>query len=112
MDPQTQRFVEMESEIKALREELQRQRTQIVSAENTNTDQQQNIENEMRDLENKIINTQNECDSYKKLVKDACSRFKEISKFNDLDDSIKLLIINWFESIEKVSGKTTNRLSV
>ena len=54
MDPQTQRFVEMQSEIKALREELHRQRTQIASAEN-NSNQQQNIENEMRQLESRII---------------------------------------------------------
>jgi septal ring factor EnvC (AmiA/AmiB activator) len=97
MDPQTQRFVEMQGEIKALREELHRQRTQLASAE---TNQQ--ADNEIRQLENRIISTQNECDHYKKLVKDACSRFKEISKFNDLGDSIKALIINWFESIENV----------
>jgi predicted nucleic acid-binding Zn-ribbon protein len=102
MDPQTQRFVEMESEIKALREELHRQRTQIVSAETNITNQQQNVENEMRQLENRVINTQNECEYYKKLVKDACSRFKEISKFKELDDSVKLVIMNWFESIENV----------
>lgn len=102
MDPQTQRFVEMQSEIKALREELHRQRTQLLSAEN-NLNQHNADEGERKQLENRLMSVQNESDQYKKLVKDACSRFKEISKFDMLDDSIRSLISNWFETVETVN---------
>jgi hypothetical protein len=55
MDPQTQRFVEMQSEIKALRDELHRQRTQLVTAENHINQQQFFNQSEMKDMENQII---------------------------------------------------------
>ena len=97
MDPQTQRFVEMQGEIKALREELHRQRTQLLSAEIMN--QQNHFD---RHHEENLINVQNECDHYKKLVKDASTRFKEIHKASDLNAALSALIEGWFELIEKV----------
>ncbi len=55
MDPQTQRFVEMQSEIKALRDELHRQRTQLVTAENHINQQQFYNLSEIKDMEVQII---------------------------------------------------------
>jgi len=88
MDPQTQKFVEMQGEIQALREELLRQRTALMSATELNHHQQQNTsvhsknsssDQHHQELEERLETAQLECDHYKKLVKEAYNRFKQIN---------------------------------
>ena len=75
MDSQTQCFVEMQSEIQMLREELQRQRTQMVISAGGNYDQNlsQNTNHDecverSGQLEAQLEAAQSEADHYKRLV--------------------------------------------
>lgn len=92
MDPQTQRFVEMQGEIKALRDELQRQRTQLQLNNN------QLDEGEYKQMENRLIKSENEATFYKRLVKDASIIIREIVNKQDLDLSLKDSIEKWLEN--------------
>jgi hypothetical protein len=51
---------------------------------------------------------QTECDHYKNLVQDACSRFKEISRLAITDEQIAALVNNWFELVENVRDSISN----
>lgn len=101
MDPQTQRFVEMQSEIKALREELHRQRTYLMTAAVNNMPN----ESDVTQLEEKLQSSQIEADQYKKLVKEAYSRFKHILKLDNSQagSSCRKLVDEWLNIFEAVS---------
>lgn len=98
MDPHTQKFVEMQSEIQALREELHRQRTVLTATKNLSSNQHQ--DEEIKHLEACLQSSQSEADHYKKLVKEALVRFKQLAK-NENANSRKLIDewLNMFEAV-------------
>lgn len=109
MDPQTQKFVEMQSEIRALREELSRQRTALLSANNQHHQQSQHQQNEdeVRQLELRLESAQLETDFYKKLVKEAYSRFKQLSTSSTVaasqqQQNIRKIVDEWLSMFEAV----------
>ena len=112
MDPQTQKFVEMQGEIQALREELLRQRTALMSATElnhhasttANTSNHSKTSND-QELETRLETAQLECDHYKKLVKEAYNRFKQLNKSSlDLTASRKL-VDDWLSMFEACKNR-------
>lgn len=105
MDPQTQKFVEMQSEIQALREEISRQRTALLSANQSNHPNQSNYDDELKQLESRLQSTQLEVDFYKKLVKEAYSRFKQLNaaNINSSQSQIRKIVDEWLSMFEAVS---------
>lgn len=105
MDPQSQRFVEMQSEIQALREELHRQRTALMSAKFQSENSNHHIEN--NELELRLENTEIELDHFKKLAKDAYNRFKQINKMDTnsptKNPNMRRLIDEWLNLFETVN---------
>jgi chromosome segregation ATPase len=110
MDPQTQKFVEMQSEIQALREELSRQRTALMSANmhqpnQTEQHQQQqhsNYDEEVKQLESRLQSTQLEVDFFKKLVKEAYSRFKQLNASTNTSPNARKIVDDWLLMFEAV----------
>jgi hypothetical protein len=103
MDPQTQRFVAMQSEIQALREELHRQRTVMITATSNldaNTHNHHHQEDEIKNLEACLQTSQSEADHYKKLVKEALARFKQLAKTEN--QGSRKLIDEWLNMFEAV----------
>ena len=116
MDSQTQCFVEMQSEIQALREELQRQRTALVISAGGNYDQNisQNTNNEeyiekISQLESDLKTSQNEAKHYKNLVKEAFNRFKQL-KSDEFGS--RGLIDDWLEMFDSVNILIKNLLNM
>jgi seryl-tRNA synthetase len=112
MDPEAQRFVEMQSEIQALREELHRQRSALLSAMSATPNQQQNDSNflaEIRRLQDRLQQSCSESERLRALVNEAHVRFKQLSKeFNETNgntnnSSSKFIIIDeWIRLFESV----------
>ena len=122
MDSQTQCFVEMQSEIQALREELHRQRTALVMSAaghyGQNTSQHTNHEECLElnaQMETRLQAAQSEADHYKQLVKEAFTRFKQLSKQeqsmagNLSPKSSKNLIEEWLNMFESVSDNFSKK---
>lgn len=110
MDPQMQKLVEMQSEIQALREELSRQRTTMLS---NNQQQNSNYEDELKQLELRLESAQIETDFYKKLVKEAYGRFKQLSSTvsssqqqQQQNISIRKIVDEWLSMFEAVSNES------
>ncbi len=106
MDPQTQKFVEMQGEIQALREELSRQRTNLMSATTTGSNYLQNqsqYDEELKELESQLQEAQNETDHYKKLVKEAYGRFTQMYSSGLLAPELQKVIDDWLNLFEAVS---------
>jgi predicted glycoside hydrolase/deacetylase ChbG (UPF0249 family) len=103
MDPQTQKFVEMQSEIQALREELSRQRTAFMTATGVDVNHidDSNHQQEMKKLESRLQSNQVELDNYKKLVKEAYAKFKQLNKTDNA--SIAKLAQEWLSLFEAVN---------
>lgn len=116
MDPQTQKFVEMQSEIKALRDELHRQRllSAKLSSKTPIQDEQANANNvqQIKQLESKIQLIQGESDHYKKLVKEAHSRFRQLNKLDSTTSETKKLTDEWVQLFEAVSLVMTSKLNL
>jgi Mg2+ and Co2+ transporter CorA len=107
MDPQAQRFVEMQSEIQALREELHRQRSALLSAMSGTPSQQAdlNIGAEMRRIQDRLQQSCGENERLKTLVNEAHSSFKQLSKeLNETNnDNSKLIIEEWMRLFQTVT---------
>lgn len=102
MDSHTKQLVEMESELKALREEVSRQR----SAHH----QHSHYEEELKQLESRVESAQLEADFYKKLVKEAYGRFKQLSTTSansavptaSQQNHVKKIVDEWLSMFEAV----------
>lgn len=107
MDPQTQKFVEMQSEIRALREELSRQRTALLATNHYNNSNA-NYDDELKQLESRLQSSQLEADFYKKMVKEAYSRFKQLNSVTNSSSqvNIKKVADEWLNMFEAVSVKS------
>jgi predicted glycoside hydrolase/deacetylase ChbG (UPF0249 family) len=104
MDPQTQKFVEMQSEIQALREELSRQRTAFMTATGVDVnhiDDSNQHQQEITKLESRLQSNQAELENYKKLVKEAYTKFKQMNKTDN--SSISKLAQEWLSLFEAVN---------
>ena len=107
LDPQTQKFVEMQGEIQALREELYRQRTALMSAKtrNQHDNDESNIEHMLNEeMEQRLQSAQIELDTHKKLVKEAFTRFKHISNNNNNNNNGIKMADEWLNMFETVSN--------
>ena len=110
LDPQTQKFVEMQGEIQALREELYRQRTALMSAKTQCHGDESNIEHMLNEeMEQRLQSAQIELDTHKKLVKEAYARFKHISNNNNNNNSTSAAAakmadewLNMFDSVNNI----------
>jgi uncharacterized protein YukE len=105
MDPQTQKFVEMQGEIQALREELSRQRTTLLSATTgvgSHYGNQSQYDEEVKELENQLQEAQIETNHFKKLVKEAYGRFGQLNASGVLAPQMQELIDDWLSMFEAV----------
>ncbi len=107
MDPQTQKFVEMQGEIQALREELSRQRTNLMSATTTgsnymNINNQSQYDEEVKELESQLHEAQIETDHFKKLVKEAYGRFTQLYNSELVAPQLQRIIDEWLNLFEAV----------
>ncbi|CAF0882015.1 unnamed protein product [Brachionus calyciflorus] len=100
MDPEQQKFVEMQSEIQALREELSRQRTVISEANVASNDE------ELKVLAKKFEQAQNESDFFRKLVKEAFNRFKQVNLNLNNVNMVKKLSDEWLEIFEASKNRS------
>ena len=108
MDPQTQKFVEMQGEIQALREELLRQRTALMSATESHhhvANLSSNSKNSTDELESRLETAQLEIDHYKKLVKEAYNRFKQMNKTDSSVASSRKLVDDWLNMFEACKNR-------
>jgi hypothetical protein len=104
MDPHTQKFVEMQSEIQALRDELQRQRTTLLSAtQHFNPNNHENHDEEFKELELKLEESQMELELFKKLTKDAFSRFLQLNSISSIPIPQRKIIEEWLAMFEAVN---------
>lgn len=97
----------MQSEIQALREELSRQRTELLSA-NHHHQQHSHYEDELKQLETRLQSAQLEIDFYKKLIKEAYSRFRQLSSTvttsSQQSAQIRKIVDEWLSMFEAVSS--------
>lgn len=119
MDSQTQCFVEMQSEIQMLREELQRQRTQLVISAggnyadqnnlSQNTSHEECVEKSER-LEAQLDTVQAEMDHYKRLAGEAAARFRQLrldsaASPRQQQQQARALCDEWLALYDTKSGK-------
>ncbi|XP_035825943.1 kinesin-like protein KIF27 isoform X2 [Aplysia californica] len=104
-DIQSIRFEEMQCEIKALREELARQRTTVMGMySDTDADQ-------IKELEQKIVRLQTECAHYKTVAEEAYRHMLEIQEKEVLSRSHNLRLRDWMELLEEIKNKVPMTLS-
>ncbi|CAF0947692.1 unnamed protein product [Rotaria sp. Silwood1] len=85
VDPNAQRFIEMQSEITYLREELERQRTMLSrNGQSVNT---------------RRSNITPRNDHSRRLIQTAYTCFQQLNECNELNDEQKQLIQTWMESV-------------
>ncbi|XP_078332438.1 kinesin-like protein KIF27 isoform X4 [Crassostrea virginica] len=114
-DVQSIRFEEMQSEIKALREELVRQRTSMLS--NGCGDSVYNPEKAMQDalqmkkLEDHVIRLQTECSHYKMIAEEAYRQLIEIQQKDILSKSQDVRLKDWLDLMEEIKNKVPATLT-
>ncbi|KAH9519223.1 Kinesin-like protein kif27 [Bulinus truncatus] len=107
-DIQSIRFEEMQSEIKALREELARQKTTMsIYPEMEN---QMNSIN-TQELEEKISRLQAECDNYRMIAEEAYKHILDIQERDVVSKSQNLRLKDWMDLLEEIKNSVPNRLS-
>ncbi|KAL5007225.1 hypothetical protein ScPMuIL_016031 [Solemya velum] len=99
-DVQSIRFQEMQSEIKALREELARQRTSMLSAGPRDKPSEQ--AEQVKELENKVIKLQTECAHYKMIAEEAYKQLIQIQEKDMLSRSQNVRLKDWLDLMEEV----------
>lgn len=114
-DVQSIRFEEMQTEIKALREELVRQRTSMLS--NGCGDSVYNPEKAMQDalqmkkLEDHVIRLQTECSHYKMIAEEAYRQLIEIQQKDILSKSQDVRLKDWLDLMEEIKNKVPATLT-
>ncbi|XP_059168452.1 kinesin-like protein KIF27 isoform X2 [Physella acuta] len=107
-DIQSIRFEEMQCEIKALREELARQRTTVSIFPDM-----ENLPNPnyTKELEEKIVKLQTECAHYRMIAEEAYKHILEIQEKDIVSKSQNLRLKDWMELLEEIKNKVPLRLS-
>ncbi|KAI8784176.1 kinesin-like protein KIF27 isoform X1 [Biomphalaria glabrata] len=106
-DIQSIRFEEMQSEIKALREELARQRT-TMSMYPDQENQVQFVNN--KDLEEKISKLQVECANYRMIAEEAYKHILDIQERDIVSKSQNLRLKDWMDLLEEIKNSVPDRL--
>ncbi|KAI0219309.1 hypothetical protein LSAT2_029120 [Lamellibrachia satsuma] len=109
-DPQSVRFEEMQSEINALREELQRQQTTLVSAPPTELCRVQDV-GHVKGLEDKVVRLQTECFHYKMVADEAYKQLQDIHGRHILSHSQSGRLHEWFELMEEIKNNVPQTLN-
>ncbi|KAK6191693.1 hypothetical protein SNE40_003312 [Patella caerulea] len=112
-DIQSIRFEEMQSEIKALREELSRQRTSVFSAAGGDCNMERAMQdaNHIKDLEDSVIRLQTECAHYRMIAEEAYKQLMEIQDRDILTKSQDFRLKDWLELMEEIKNKVPSTLT-
>ncbi|GFO31121.1 kinesin-like protein kif27, partial [Plakobranchus ocellatus] len=100
-DIQSIRFEEMQTEIKALREELARQKTTM----SIYPDMDGIPEGHIKELEEKVIRLQTECSHYRMVAEEAYKHITDIQGKDMLSRSQDLRLKDWLELLEEIEYK-------
>ncbi|CAL1543407.1 unnamed protein product [Lymnaea stagnalis] len=107
-DMQSIRFEEMQCEIKALREELARQRTTMSLYPEADG---QTDAGRTKELEDKISRLQTECANYRMIAEEAYKHILDIQERDIVSKSQNLRLKDWMELLEEIKNKVPMRLS-
>ncbi|XP_041366340.1 kinesin-like protein KIF27 [Gigantopelta aegis] len=112
-DIQSIRFEEMQSEIKALREELARQRTSVLSVigGDINIEKAQQDADSIRELEDQVIKLQTECSHYRMVSEEAYRQLLDIQDRNILSKSLDIRLKDWLDLMEELKNKVPRSLT-
>lgn len=105
-DPRSMRFEEMQSEIKALRDELQRQKTYgMISDDGVQRDVAAGDSEHLQQLENKVSRLELECSHYRMIADEAYKQLSEIKDRDMMSRSQVLRLGDWLELMEEIKNK-------
>ncbi|XP_046571550.1 kinesin-like protein KIF27 [Haliotis rubra] len=111
-DIQSIRFEEMQSEIKALREELVRQRTSVFSAgRDPSIERMQQDVDIIQELEEKVVRLQTECSHYRMVSEEAYKQLIEIKEREMLSKSQDIRLKDWLDLMEEIKNRVPSTLS-
>ncbi|XP_021353306.1 kinesin-like protein KIF27 [Mizuhopecten yessoensis] len=114
-DVQALRFEEMQCEIKALREELVRQRTSILSnggaGDMVNAERAIQEAANMKHLEDQASRLQTECSHYKMIADEAYKQLMEIQDRDILSQSQDFRLKDWLDLMEEIKNKVPSTLT-
>ncbi|WAR03106.1 KIF27-like protein [Mya arenaria] len=113
-DIQSIRFEEMQTEIKALREELARQRTTLGGGNSgweTDPELAAKYAGQVRQLEDQVIRLQTEVNNYRLMTEEAYRQFMQIQSGEVLTKSQDGRLQEWLDLMEEVRSKTSHRVS-
>ncbi|RUS90635.1 hypothetical protein EGW08_001632, partial [Elysia chlorotica] len=106
-DIQSIRFEEMQTEIKALREELARQKTTM----SIYPDMEGVPETRIKELEDKVVRLQTECSHYRMVAEEAYKHITDIQGKDMLSRSQELRLKDWLELLEEIKNQVPITLS-
>ncbi|XP_013410614.1 kinesin-like protein KIF27 isoform X2 [Lingula anatina] len=109
-DPQSLKFEEMQSEIKALKEELQRQRTTLMTG---GADMEQAIQDagQLRNLEDQLVKLQTECSHYRMIAEEAYRQLTDIQERDILSRSQQFKLRDWLDLMEEIKNRVPSTLN-
>ncbi|XP_033751505.1 LOW QUALITY PROTEIN: kinesin-like protein KIF27 [Pecten maximus] len=114
-DVQALRFEEMQCEIKALREELVRQRTSILSnggaGDMVNAERAIQDAANMKHMEDQVSRLQTECSHYKMIADEAYKQLLEIQDRDILSQSQDFRLKDWLDLMEEIKNKVPTTLT-
>ncbi|XP_064634767.1 kinesin-like protein KIF27 isoform X2 [Lineus longissimus] len=112
-DPQSIRFEEMQSEIRALREELSRQRSSLITADMDSVTSARAVEDAsaIRSLEEKIVRLQTECSHYRMITEEAYKQITDIQQQEILSSSQNARLREWLDLMEELQSKVPATLN-
>ncbi|KAK3104146.1 hypothetical protein FSP39_024813, partial [Pinctada imbricata] len=112
-DVQSIRFEEMQCEIKALREELVRQRTSMLSNGGGDYNPERALQDaqQMKKLEDQVVRLQTECSHYKMIAEEAYRQLVEIQNRDILSKSQDIRLKDWLDLMEEIKNKVPATLS-
>ncbi|XP_074659817.1 kinesin-like protein KIF27 [Tubulanus polymorphus] len=108
-DPQTLRLEEMQSEIKALREELAKQRTSLYTA-GSDVDRQQDA-SQIKSLEQQVVRLQTECEHYRVVAEEAYKQLTDILNRELLSKSQTGRLRDWMDLMDELKSKVPHTLN-
>ncbi|CAH1786333.1 unnamed protein product [Owenia fusiformis] len=107
-DSASTKLAEMQSEIMALRDELQKQRMSLYTAATETTSLE---DSQVRELEDRIIKLQTECSHYRMVAEEAYNQLVDIRNRDLLSKSQNIKLSDWMELIEEIQSKVPSTLS-
>lgn len=99
-DPQNTRLAEMQSEIQALREELQRRRGSSFGSAGTGEDAER-----IKLLEDELERSRGACDTYKQLLSDALNQLKALHKAGVMSNNQCSQFDRFLKAVEQIRSR-------